>query len=157
MRFTCCPNLIFILLPLGKSKLNLLLLFSDFRQVTVILLRLGNTLGYRKQSKPTLIKNSKTTHRIWYKSFSMIQSARVKNWVPQSIRFIRSPLDTKAPGPPLIYLVGPWAISEPHINICIRPPNNCVALKQFNLLPQHFVLKQFLLLPPNTSVWSNWS
>ena len=47
----------------------------------------------------------------------------------------RSPLDTKAPGPPLIYLVGPLAISDPHINICVRPPNTCVALKQFNLLP----------------------
>ena len=50
------------------------------------------------------------------------------------------PLDTKAPGPPLIYLVGPLAISDPRINICVGPPNTCVALKQFNLLP------------PNTSV-----
>ena len=33
------------------------------------------------------------------------------------------PLDTKAPGPPLIYLVGPLAISDHHINICVRPPN----------------------------------
>ena len=47
----------------------------------------------------------------------------------------RSPLDTKAPGRPLIYLVGPLAISDPHINICVRPPNTCVALKQFNILP----------------------
>ena len=47
----------------------------------------------------------------------------------------RSPLDTKAPGPPLIYLVGPLAILDPHINICVGPPNTCVALKQFNLLP----------------------
>ena len=45
---------------------------------------------------------------------------------------IRSPLDTKAPGPPLIYLV---AISGPHINIWVRPPNTCATLKQFNLLP----------------------
>ena len=29
---------------------------------------------------------------------------------------------------------------DPHINICVIPPNICVALKQFNLLP------------PNTSV-----
>ena len=49
----------------------------------------------------------------------------------------RSSLDTKAPGPPLIYLVGPLAISDPHINICVRPPNTCVALKQFNLLPPY--------------------
>ena len=47
----------------------------------------------------------------------------------------RSPLDTKAPSPPLIYLVGPLAISDPNINICVGPPNTYVALKQFNLLP----------------------
>ena len=47
----------------------------------------------------------------------------------------RSPLDTKAPGLPLIYLVGPLAISDSHIKIYVRPPNICIALKQFNLLP----------------------
>ena len=52
-----------------------------------------------------------------------------------SLGFIGPPLDTKAPGPPLIYLVGPLAISDTHINICVRLPNTCVALKQFNLLP----------------------
>ena len=50
-------------------------------------------------------------------------------------KILGSPLDTKAPGPPLIYLVGPLAILDPHINICVGPPNTCVALKQFNLLP----------------------
>ena len=55
-----------------------------------------------------------------------------------------SPLDIKAPGPPKIYLVGPLAILDPHINICVGPPNTCVALKQFNLLP------------PNTLFWSNF-
>ena len=35
----------------------------------------------------------------------------------------RSPLDTKAPGPPLIYLVGPLTISDPHIHICVATPN----------------------------------
>ena len=30
-------------------------------------------------------KYSRTTHRIWHKSFSMIQSAGIKNWFPQSI------------------------------------------------------------------------
>ena len=39
----------------------------------------------------------------------------------------RSPLDAESPGPPLIYLVGPLAISDPHINICVGPPNTCVA------------------------------
>ena len=33
----------------------------------------------------------------------------------------RSPHDTKAPGPPLIYLVGRLAILDPHINICVTP------------------------------------
>ena len=47
----------------------------------------------------------------------------------------RSTLDTKAQRPPLIYPVGLLAISDPHINICVGPPNICVALKQFNLLP----------------------
>ena len=56
----------------------------------------------------------------------------------------RSPIDTKAPGPPLIYLVGPLAISDPHNNICVGPPKSCVALKQFNLLP------------PNTLLWGNF-
>ena len=31
------------------------------------------------------------------------------------------PLDTKALGPPLIYLIGPLAISDPYINICVGP------------------------------------
>ena len=52
----------------------------------------------------------------------------------------RSPLDTKAPGPPLIYLVGPLAISDPHISICVGPPNTCIALKQSNLLPANTLL-----------------
>ena len=55
---------------------------------------------------------------------------------PPPLNF-RSPLDTKAPGLPLIYLVGPLAISEPRINICVGAPNTCVALKQFNLLPSN--------------------
>ena len=47
----------------------------------------------------------------------------------------RSPLDTKAPGSPLTDLIGPLAISDPYINIGVRSPNTCFALKQFNLLP----------------------
>ena len=49
----------------------------------------------------------------------------------------RSSLDTKVPGPPLIYLGGLLAVSDPHINICVGPPNTCIALKQFNLLPSN--------------------
>ena len=37
----------------------------------------------------------------------------------------------KASGPPLIYLIGPLAISDPHINICVGPPNTYIALKEF--------------------------
>ena len=55
-----------------------------------------------------------------------------KIYVPSKFR---SPLDTKSPGPPLIYLVGFLAILDPNINVCVGPPNTCVALKQFNLLP----------------------
>ena len=57
-----------------------------------------------------------------------------------SLRFIAPPkilgppLDTKAPGPPLIYLLGPLAISDPPYQ-CVGPPNTCVVLNQFNLLP----------------------
>ena len=49
-----------------------------------------------------------------------------------SLGFIDPP---KILGPPLIYLVGPLAISDPHVNICVGPPNTCIALKQSNLLP----------------------
>ena len=62
------------------------------------------------------------------------------------------PLDIKAPGPPLVYLVGLLAILDPCINICVGTANTCIALKQFNVLPPNIVLKQFHLLPPNTSV-----
>ena len=52
-----------------------------------------------------------------------------------SLGFIGPPLIPKHPGPPLIYLVGLLPISDPHINICVGPPNTCIALKQLNLLP----------------------
>ena len=35
-------------------------------------------------------KNSRTTHKIWHKSFSMIQSVGIKNWFPQSINRLQS-------------------------------------------------------------------
>ena len=62
------------------------------------------------------------------------------SYTPPPLKLGIYPLNTKAPGPPLIYLVGLLAVSDPHINICVESPNTCVALKQFNLLP------------PNTSV-----
>ena len=74
----------------GQVKIDLTCSFS-LTLDTVILLSLGNTLGRGKNPNPhRLIKKSKTTHRIWYKSFSMIQSAGVKNWVPQSINRLQS-------------------------------------------------------------------
>ena len=51
----------------------------------VIWLTLGKTLGHEKLPKSSLKKNSRTTGRMWHKSFSMIQSAGIQNWVPQLI------------------------------------------------------------------------
>ena len=45
-------KMIVILLIFGKSKLILLVHFSDFGQVTVVLVSLGKTLGCKKQFKP---------------------------------------------------------------------------------------------------------
>ena len=58
----------------------------------------------------------------------------------------------KAPGPPLIYLVGPLAIWDSHINICVGPPNTCVALKQFHLLPLTHCFEAISFITPNKSV-----
>ena len=45
----------------------------------------GQDVRPRKLPKFSLKKNSRTTHRIWHKSFSMTQSGEIKNWVPQLI------------------------------------------------------------------------
>ena len=39
----------------------------------------------KKPNPLPLIKNSRAWHRIWHKPFSIIQSAGIKNWFPQSI------------------------------------------------------------------------
>ena len=54
-------------------------------------------------------------------------------YIMASLGFIGTP---KILGPPLILKlqVPPLAISDLHINICGRPPNTCIASKQFNLL-----------------------
>ena len=62
-------NLKFILLTLGKSELTLF-----FHSTT-------------KTSRNQYNKNSRTTHRIWRKLFSMIQPAGIKNWCLQLIGF----------------------------------------------------------------------
>ena len=67
-----CNFKLVILLTLSSSKLTLFNISSTFfGQATYILLSLGKT--YHKK------------HRIWHRSFSMIQSAGIKNWSPQSI------------------------------------------------------------------------
>ena len=97
MRFTCFPNLMLlaspwleigkfsnwsfcwlwaienwvILLSLGKWKLNLFVYFYCFKQVTIIFLSLGKTLGRKKLSKPSLF-DKKLKNHAWHKSFSMI-------------------------------------------------------------------------------------
>ena len=68
------------------SKLTLLVLFFWLCTGQVILLSLGKILAAKNNSnRRRLIKNSRMTHRIWHKSFSMIQSAGIRNWFPQSI------------------------------------------------------------------------
>ena len=67
-----CNFKLVILLTLSSSKLTLFNISSTvFGQATYILLSLGKT--YHEK------------HRIWHRSFSMIQSAGIKNWSPQSI------------------------------------------------------------------------
>ena len=85
-----------------------------------------------------------------------VQNIVLMTWAPShkhmaSLGFIAppplnlgSPLIPKLQVPPLIYLVGLLSVLDPHINTCVGPPNTCVALKQFHLLP------------PNTLLWSNF-
>ena len=70
---------------LVKSRLILCVYFNTLNK-SVILLSFSKMLDCEKQSKPpTLDKSSGTTHRVWYKAFSMIQSTKIKNWIPQLI------------------------------------------------------------------------
>ena len=39
---------------------------------------------------------------------------------------------------------------DPHINICVRSPNTCVALKQFNLLPPSTLFRSNFIYYPLT-------
>ena len=83
-----------------------------------------------------------------FKSQFLVQTG--ENFPMASLGFIASP--PKILGPPwyqssrspIIYLVKPLAILDPHMNVCVGPPNTCVALQQFNFLP------------PNTLLWSNF-
>ena len=79
---------IFLLFTLVKSKLTLFIPFYYFEQVTVILLSLGNTCRKNNPNPLRLIKNSRTTNRIWHKSFSIIQSAESRTgFISQKIGF----------------------------------------------------------------------
>ena len=111
MMFTCCPNLIFLASKWLETEISnwsfcyfekfkadihlanfeqvktvtICFFFTNCGQVTVTLLSLYKTCG-GKQSKPSPFdKNSRTTHRIWRKLFSMIQLLEIKNWFPLSI------------------------------------------------------------------------
>ena len=77
MMFSYCPNLMFLAsawyIDFQTGH------FFDFFLTWGILLSLGKTCHKNN------LKYSRTMYRIWHKSFSMIQSAIIKNWFPQSI------------------------------------------------------------------------
>ena len=80
-----------ILLTLSSSKL--IVIFSNFGQVKLdptcsFLLTLGKSVFTDFGQDVRLQKNQPKqdmAHRIWHKTFSMIQSVGIKNWVPQLI------------------------------------------------------------------------
>ena len=61
-----------------------LLIFTNFRQVTVIWLRFGKTVGCEKQSKPfPFDKNLKNHAEELAQVISDDSTAEIKNWVPK--------------------------------------------------------------------------
>ena len=73
---------------LGKSKLTLLVCLYQLRQVTVILLSLGEMLGREKQSKPSLsdLKSKNQALNLAQVIFNDLKSAWIKkNCVPKLI------------------------------------------------------------------------
>ena len=64
-------------------------------------------------------KNKHRMQKLSYHGIIGVHSPPLRRSPPPS-KF-RSPLDTKTPGPQLIYLVGPLAISDAHINIYVGP------------------------------------
>ena len=119
MKFTCCPNLMFLAstwLKINRfsnwsfcwlwsvqnwysfgwlwTSQNWPCLFSfpHFGQVDRSQLFCSVWAKQAAKNNPNpcrLIKNSRTTHRIWHMSFSMIQSVGIKNLVPQSINILQ--------------------------------------------------------------------
>ena len=97
IRFTCCPNLVSSFswaknFQTGNfadfEQFKIDTHFANFRQVQIdsnwlSLLSLGRSqIFYWLWARCQAAKKSRTRHRIWHKSFSMIQWAVIKNWVP---------------------------------------------------------------------------
>ena len=78
---------IVILLTLASQNRPDLFIFTNFHSYFT---EFEQDIRLQKQFKHSLAKNSRTTHSIWHKSFSMIQSAGITNLVPHLInRFLR--------------------------------------------------------------------
>ena len=87
-------KLIFILLTLDKSKLILLVPFLlSLNRLQLFYWIWARHAAINNPNPLLLIRNSRTRHRIWHKPFLIIQSGRIKNWLPQTInRLQRSSL-----------------------------------------------------------------
>ena len=111
MKFTWCPNLMFLLSPwleiykfsnwlfcwlwVVQSWWSFCLLWANQNwPYSFILVPLGRSQlfywvwakHWEAKNNPNflcLTKSSGTMHKVWHKSFSMIQSTGIKNWVPQ--------------------------------------------------------------------------
>ena len=77
-------KLIFILITLGKSEL---MLFVPFYWLWTGQLLYWVWVSYVVKNNPNPLRliEIREPHRIWHNLFSMIQSAGIKNWFPQSI------------------------------------------------------------------------
>ena len=77
-------KLIFILITLGKSEL---MLFVPFYWLWTGQLLYWVWVSYVVKNNPNPLRliEIQEPHRIWDNLFSMIQSAGIKNWFPQSI------------------------------------------------------------------------
>ena len=97
MRFTCCPNLMFLAFHFATfifqtghfanfEQFKIDGHFSDFDPRHLYLLILSRShLFYQLWARCLTTKNipnpSRTTHRIWLKLFSMTESIKIKNWL----------------------------------------------------------------------------
>ena len=73
---------IVILLTLASQNRPDLFIFTNFHSYFT---EFEQDIRLQKQFKHSLAKNSRTMHSIWHKSFSMIQSAGIKNLVPHLV------------------------------------------------------------------------